>query len=133
MNFLRPSSQWRKEDPNDGPFADDGTWDSTGRIVGFGVMVPLLLLAWIAFDLYRGYTVLASRRSVIELSFERDPVAALGISLVKFGCAAWLVARFVIANHPKWGWYSENLRLILLVCIVLAVLMSLVGLLMHMG
>ena len=77
---------WIRDDPPS--TGTEGHWDGLGTIVLLGILVPLALLAWIAFDVVRGSTWIPSRRGGITVEAAHAPVAFFGIALTKLGAAA---------------------------------------------
>ena len=104
---------------NDG--IDDGRWDSRGRIIALGIVVPLLLLIWVIVEACLGgasayiprgrrYSASGDRGFQFYEFADELPAALLWVTL-KLGLATYLVIYYLVGNHPRWGWHRDKLLL----------------------
>ena len=115
-------------DDADDYFDDDGTWDSPGRVIGLGVVLPILILTWIALDIFWwGGVHVPGRRTVYFFSFSDEADVAVPLGGLKACVAAACAVSMVIGNHPTWGWHKDKILLPILIAGIGCVIAAFVG------
>lgn len=119
---------WIRDDP---PATDtEGHWDSRGRIVTLGFVLPALFCVWALADLIRGSAYLPQRplfSGWLAFGVADEPLAFFGIVLLKLAIAALAFTIWAVGNHPRYGWYAEWIGIVVAAVGIAGFVMLVVG------
>lgn len=96
----------------------------------------MLIAAWVVAQIWLGYAVLPKDRGryggspayLYYVYFDRQLLAAISVLIVELAAAVYGVVRYVVGNHPRWGWYSDPLQYVLWGVMAIAGVLAVVGL-----
>ena len=115
----------------DWALADDGTWFSARTVAVGGVLLPLLLLGFAAWDLWAGFLWILGdsdeETRIIHYTWAHQPGAFAGLVLFKLGLAGGLFGYYAVGNMPRAGWYAPPIVLAFAALAVVGLLLWIVG------
>ena len=116
---------------DDWALADDGTWFSAGTVALGGVLLPLSLLGFAAWDVWAGSLWILGDSDedtrIIHYTWAHQPGAFAGLVLFKIGIAGGLFAYYAVGKMPRAGWYAQPITLSFAVVAVIELVMWTVG------